>query len=310
MPLPRGIVPVLQTPFDESGAVDFESLLRLVEDAVSAGAAGFLVPAVASEVAYLSESERGEILKAVVSASQDRVPVIAGASAPDPEVCRRLCRQAHEAGAAACLIAVPAACYGAPTSIVPFFQKAAADAPLPLVIQDLEFNGPGLTIESMRALADALPGLAGWKVETVPSGPKYTAAREAFGAGCHVSGGWAVTQLIEALDRGVDAMIPESSIVRIYHAIYRSYINGRRSDAVQLFRRMLPVIAFTNQEILTSIAFFKRLLHRKGIFRTEVMRWPGFQWDPFNARIADELIELILSIEASLERFEALKPET
>jgi 4-hydroxy-tetrahydrodipicolinate synthase len=297
MPLPRGIISVLQTPFDKTGAVDHESLLRLVEDTISAGVAGFLVPAVASEVAYLSESERGEILKAVVTAAQGRVPVIAGASAADPEVCRRLCRQADEAGAAACLIAVPAVCYAAPASIVPFFQNAAADVPLPLVIQDLEFNGPGLKIESMRALADTLPGLAGWKIETVPSGPKYTATREAFGAECHISGGWAVMQLIEALDRGVDAMIPESSIVRIYHAIYEAYVGGRRSDAVQLFRRMLPVIAFTNQEILTSIAFFKRLLHRKGIFLTEVMRWPGFQWDPFNARIADELIELILSIE-------------
>lgn len=300
MKLPGGIIPVLQTPFDDAGAVDVESLLRLVEDAIAAGAAGFLVPAVASEVAFLSETERGTILREVTTAVRDRVPVIAGASATDADVCRQYCRQALESGAAACLIAVPPGCYAAPATVVPFFRQAASDARLPLIIQDLEFNGPGLSIEAMRDLAGALPALAGWKIETVPAGPKYTAAREAFGADSHISGGWAVTQLIEALDRGVDAMIPESAMVRIYHAIHKAHSGGRRGEAMQLFRRLLPVVAYTNQEIRTSIAFFKRLLCRKGIFRTEVMRWPGFRWDSYNARIADELVDLVLSIEASL----------
>ena len=54
---------------------------------------------------------------------------------------------------------------------------------------------------------------------------------------------------------------------------------------------------FTNQEITTSIAFFKRLLVRKGLFQTDRVRVPGFQWDRFNRRIADELIEHYLALE-------------
>ena len=50
-------------------------------------------------------------------------------------------------------------------------------------------------------------------------------------------------------------------------------------------------------EIGLSIAFFKRLLVRKGIFRTAVMRRPWSSWDDFNTRIADELIELYLELE-------------
>jgi len=44
------------------------------------------------------------------------------------------------------------------------------------------------------------------------------------------------------------------------------------------------------EEIRVSIAFFKRLLVRKGVFRTAVMRRPWSGWDEFNLRIADELI--------------------
>ncbi|HTI49727.1 MAG TPA: dihydrodipicolinate synthase family protein [Planctomycetaceae bacterium] len=301
MALPYGIIPVLQTPFDDAGAVDRDSLSRLVEDAIAARVDGFLYPAVASEVAWLSPSERSDLLRHVVATINGRVPVIAGASSPDAEVSRNLCRESQQIGATACLIAVPPACYAAPATTVPFFEQAAKDCALPLVIQDLEFNGPGLSLDTMQALADALPSLAGWKIETVPSGPKYTAVRNLFGSSCHISGGWAVAQLIEALDRGVDAMIPEASMVRVYHAIYSAYMAGHRDEALRLFRLLLPVIAYTNQEIVTSIAFFKRLLVRKEIFRTETLRWPGFHWDPFNTRIADELISHCLAIEGSLD---------
>jgi hypothetical protein len=48
----------------------------------------------------------------------------------------------------------------------------------------------------------------------------------------------------------------------------------------------------------TSIAFFKRLLCRRGVISVPVMRAPGFVSDPYNERIADELIDLYLSLEA------------
>jgi 4-hydroxy-tetrahydrodipicolinate synthase len=300
MALPQGIIPVLQTPFHESGAVDRDSLLRLIDEAINAHAAGILYPAVASEVACLSTAERTDLLRDVVAAVNGRVPVIAGASSSDPDVSRALCRAARDLGASACLIAVPAECYAAPATTAAYFEKATLDSALPLIIQDLEFNGPGLPLETMQTLTDSLPTLAGWKIETVPSGPKYTAARLRFGSSCHISGGWAVTQLIEALDRGVDAMIPEASMVGVYHAIFAAHRAGRRDEALRLFRLLLPVIAYTNQEIVTAIAFFKRLLVRKGIFQTETLRWPGVRWDSYNTRIAEELISHYLAIEGSL----------
>lgn len=303
MKLPRGIISVVQTPFDQDGKVDFVSLERLIEDIIAARVDGLLVPAVASEVACLTDTERVDILRTTIQFVAGRVPVIAGASANAPEVCRTHCRVASEQGASACLIAVPAFCYAHPGSTVDFFRQATAANELPLVIQDLEFNGPGLTLQSMKELSDALPLLAGWKIETVPAGPKYTNVRSAFGPDCHISGGWAVPQFIEALDRGIDAMIPESSMIRVYHAIGQFYAVGQRDQAVNLFRKLLPVLSFTNQELATSIAFFKRLLVRKGIFRTESLRIRGFSWDEFNSRIAEELIDHYLELEAGLPDF-------
>ena len=69
--------------------------------------------------------------------------------------------------------------------------------------------------------------------------------------------------------------------------------------ALGQFRRLCPVLAFSNQELAISVAFFKRLLVRKGVFPSEATRIP-FEWDPFRLRIADELIDYYLALEAEM----------
>lgn len=296
----RGIVSVLQTPFHDNGQIDEPSLARLIDDAIAAGVDGFLVPVVASEVAFLSSEERLRIVEFVARETQQRVPIIVGASADEPEECARLAAQAEEISAAACLVAVPDRLYADPPAILSFFEEFAACCQLPLVIQDLQFGGPGMDLATIFQLRDALPNLVGLKIETVPAGPKYTAVRAAMGPDVFIAGGWAVAQMIEALDRGVDAMMPESAMIRVYKAIDRAYRQGDRDTARNIFERLLPVLAFTNQELLTSIAFFKRLLVRKGIFAGEQMRAGEFAWDQFNNRIADDLIKHYLRLEADI----------
>ena len=298
--LPRGIVAVVQTPFGSDYRVDFASLDRLIEDTIEAGVDGLLAPVVASEVASLAFDERKMLVERMSAVAAGRVPIIVGASEATVEACVAAARQAEQVGAVAYLVAVPEGLYQRPEEIVPFFRAIASDCPTPLIIQDLQFDGPGLELGLLGELAASLGSLAGMKIETVPSGPKYTAVREALGAEFYIAGGWAVSQMIEAFDRGVDAMIPESSMVRVYSAIRAAYANGNREKAVAIFRRLLPVLTFSNQELAVSIAFFKRLLVRKGIFTDATMRICNFTWDRYHLRIADELIEYYLELEAEL----------
>ena len=51
----RGIVTVLNTPFDREGTVNCAAIARNVEYAIGAGVEGFLVPAMASEVGRLGD---------------------------------------------------------------------------------------------------------------------------------------------------------------------------------------------------------------------------------------------------------------
>ena len=298
--LPVGIVPVLQTPFNRTGGLDTDGLLKLIESALRGGAAGFVAPAVASETGFLSHSERQQLVGTVAQAVNGRVPFIIGASSEDPEECKSFARSAEQLGASAYLVAVPAHFYECPEQLPGFFQSIAAVTSLPLIIQDLQWHGPGLEASVIARLKELLPTLAGIKIETIPAGPKYTKVREVLGPDFFIAGGWAITQMIEALDRRVDALIPESSMITVYSAIWRAHSSGRRSQALDWFRRLVPILAFTNQEIGLSIAFFKRLLTRKGIFQNETMRQPWVGWDTYNQRIADELIDLYLALEKEI----------
>jgi 4-hydroxy-tetrahydrodipicolinate synthase len=296
--LPKGIVSVVQTAFGAGGRVDMPSIERLVEDAIAAGVDGFLLPVVASEVAWLSRAERDAILGAVSRRVRGRVPIIAGASADTPDECAACARSGLEAGAVASLVAVPQSLYGAPDGIDAFFQEVFRVTPGPVVIQDLQFAGPGMDVGQILRLRERHERFAGIKIETVPAGPKYSEVRSACGAGFWIAGGWAIAQMIEALDRGVDAMVPESAMIKLYKRVYRLYQSGRRGEALALFRRLLPVLAFTNQELATSVAFFKRLLVQKGIFSESCQRMPLPAWDDISGRTSSELIEYYMSLES------------
>ena len=63
----KGIITVLNTPFTDRNALDLPSLRKNVRYALEAGVAGFLVPAMASEVDKLSSEERRQIVEAVLA---------------------------------------------------------------------------------------------------------------------------------------------------------------------------------------------------------------------------------------------------
>ncbi len=295
--IPRGIIPILQTAFTPAGEPDLKSQEALIEDAVNAGADALICTGVAGEVAYLSFEERLLLLRTAMETIGGRIPLIAGVSDSDTGRVRTLISWAEKHSLAACMLAVPQELYKDQSQIVSYFRQVLDGFSVPVMLQDFQIDGNGMNTEILAELAAQLPVIKGIKIETMPAGPKYTAVKRALGEHFHVSGGWAVPQFIEAMDRGVDAMIPESSMVRVYKRLFTVYEQGSREEAVSLFRSLLPVLAFTNQEVGNSIKFFKLLLVRKGIFASPSMRYPEPEWDDISYATAEELIELYLETE-------------
>lgn len=288
--LPQGIITVLNTPFTADDSLDAESLMRNVRRASEAGVAGFLVPALAAEVYTLSPAERSEMVQCVLEARAPGLPVIGSATARTAPERLRHAGKLGSLGCDAVLVAIdPPGDSREEEALLAELRSLAAASGTPLLVQDWAPTGNGLSLPFIGRMAGELPEVTGLKVEIVPSGPRFTAVRREFGERFHLSGGWTVLQLIEGLDRGVDAFMP-TGMHELYVQIDRLHRSGDRDGAVALFRRLLPILAFSNQHLDTSVHFFKRLLHAEGTYQTALCRTSSEHFDEVHEATAAELI--------------------
>lgn len=289
----KGIVPSLNTPFDAAGALDRVSLRRLVDYTVNAGCGGMLGLAVAGEHATLSLSEKRAFIETVTEANAGRIPFIVSVTASDTRFSIELAETAISTGASGVCVQLPDELdlHGK----LDFLQALAQQEPELLMVQDLDWTGPGLALDEIVFLFDKVARFSWLKIETQQPGPKYSAVLKATDGGLNVCGGWAVTQLMDALARGVNAFIP-TGMERVYVTIYRSYENGDVAAARALFERLLPILNFSNQHIDTSIRFFKDLRKAEHLFDTNFCRTAAAGFGSVNQTEAKHALNAALTL--------------
>ncbi len=287
-----GIITVLNTPFSAADEVDLLALRRHVDAAIDAGVAGFLVPAMAAEVYKLSERERRAMLETVVATCAGRVPVFGGAGSTDAAQRARIVRDILAAGCSSLLLQIP---FTSAHEYRDAVLRVAELGPELLMLQDWDFGGGGLPLELICQLFEEVDAFRCLKIETTPAGPKYTAVLEATAGRLHVSGGWAVSNMLEAFERGVHAFMP-TGLHELYTLIDALYRRGDVAGATWWFEKTLPILAFANQHLDISIHFFKRLLYRQGIYPTPYVRAPILPFDAYHERRTDVLIDYALEL--------------
>ena len=138
----RGSIVALVTPFNASGAVDYDALKRLIEFHVSAGTHGIVAVGTTGESATLTHTEDHEVIRATVDYSAGRIPVIAGAGSNSTAEACQLTDAATQAGADAILSVAPY--YNKPpqTGLLAHFRAVAESTDLPVIL----YNVPGRTV--------------------------------------------------------------------------------------------------------------------------------------------------------------------
>lgn len=142
----QGSLVALVTPMAENGAVDFESLRRLVEWHVQEGTDAIVSVGTTGESSTLDEQEHCEVIRRTIEYVAGRVPVIAGTGANSTAEAIHLTRRAKELGADACLLVTPY--YNKPTQEGLYLHyKAVAEA---VDIPQILYNVPGRTACDMK----------------------------------------------------------------------------------------------------------------------------------------------------------------
>ena len=146
----KGSMPALVTPFKD-GAVDFDTLKRLVNWHVEEGSHGLVPVGTTGESPTLSHAEHEAVVECVVDAAAGRLPIVAGAGSNNTAEAVRFLQHAERVGADAALIVTPY--YNKPTQagLIAHFTALHDCCTLPIVI----YNIPG------RSAVDMMPDTMG-----------------------------------------------------------------------------------------------------------------------------------------------------
>ena len=140
----KGSMPALVTPF-RNGALDLETLKKLVEWHVGEGSHGLVPVGTTGESPTLSHDEHETVIETVVKAAAGRIPVIAGAGSNNTAEGVRFMEPAKSVGANYALVVTPY--YNKPTQagLIAHFTAVHDCCDLPIII----YNIPGRSVVDM-----------------------------------------------------------------------------------------------------------------------------------------------------------------
>jgi 4-hydroxy-tetrahydrodipicolinate synthase len=156
----RGVVPPVCTPFTSDYKVDEKSLRRLVNHLIDGGVHGLFVLGSTSEVAYLTDKNRAEVIRIAIDETAGRVPVVAGAIDMTTFRVNEHVQAAVQAGIDGIVITAPFYVRTHPEEIATHFRlvkQACGDTPL--YAYDIPVAANGVKLETGTVLKLAKEGV-------------------------------------------------------------------------------------------------------------------------------------------------------
>lgn len=298
----RGLFTIPVTPFTADGALDVDSLKRVIAFCVEAGAHGIVAPVNASEFTTLTPDERATVVRTAIAENEraggrGRVPVVVGVGAKTTEEAVRHATFAQDAGADA-VIAMPA--YDPPLDeqgCFDFYASLSAAVSLPIYIQNHEPIGSGhgprpgtpMTAELMARMLKEIAHVRYIKEESAQTGPKIVKVLELAGDDCWgIMGGKAGRYLLDEYRRGACGTMPACESTDVHAQVWNALDSGNEAGARLLFKELLPLL---NYEALFGAAVYKEVLYRRRIIKSPFKRLPGLTLDDYDQRELDRILD-------------------
>ena len=284
-----GSFPVLPTPFRDDGSIDEDDFVSVIDFAIKAGSDGVVYPGVASEVETLSAEERTRQVRLLAERIGGRIPIIVGASDPDPAAARQHIALAAEIGAAAAMVIAPFALGNDVAKQTAYFTAVAAGANVPIMLQNQPKPvGAGLTPEEAAAVANAVPAIQYVKEETPPCGQHLTRMQAVLdGSVKGIFGGAGGRYIMDELARGAAGTMPASELADIHAALVHAFQAGHVETARKLYSASLPLLNF---QAVFRMQMTKEVLRRRGVIRHVFVRGKGPKFDAGDRRELDQLL--------------------
>jgi 4-hydroxy-tetrahydrodipicolinate synthase len=125
------------TPFTASGALDVDAAQALATRLVELGADGLVLNGTTGESPTTSDTEKSDLIRAVVDAVGDRATIVSGAGTYDTAHSVHLARDAEKAGAHGLLVVTPYYSRPPQHGLLAHFTTVADATGLPVMLYDI-----------------------------------------------------------------------------------------------------------------------------------------------------------------------------
>jgi 4-hydroxy-tetrahydrodipicolinate synthase len=289
----RGVCTIALTPFTGEGGVDFGGIDALADHYLESGVDGLVVLGIMGEAHKLTDAERSAVVERYVAATDGRVPVVVGCSAPATRVVTERAREAEQSGAAAVMVAPPNNVKNLDL-VFGHYRGVAEGTSLPVVVQDEPVNtGVVMPAGFVARLMNEVENCRYVKLEEAPTTIKISALVgriEDPNKRAGIFGGLGGMYFYEELARGAAGIMTGFAYQEILAKVYGLFEAGERDGAREYFFRYLPLIRFEAQLGVGGVGIRKEVFKMRRVIPSSHVRSPA---PPLDTRTLHELEDLV-----------------
>lgn len=275
MPHYSGIWPVAPTPFQETGAVDYEGMKRVLDCMIDQGVDGLCILANFSEQFLITDEERERLMRLCVEHVAGRVPVIVTISHFATPIVLQRAHLSRELGTAMVMMMPPyhgALLKGTPEQTFEQFARVG-EVGIPIMVQDAPLSGVELSVPLLVRMAQEIEMVKLFKIECAQAASKLRALIEQGGSAIEgpFDGEEAIT-LMADLQAGATGSMTSALIPEQIKPVIEQYLAGQKTEAETAYARVLPTINYENRQC--GFRATKVAMEAGGVIRSAFCRHP------------------------------------
>lgn len=301
----KGVFTIAVTPFLPDGALDWDSIDRMVDFYIEKGATGLTILGIMGEAGKLTEEESIAVVKRVTARST--VPIVVGVSAPGFAAMKTLSDAAMESGAAGVMVAPPSSLRTDDQILTYYRNTAEVLGDAPFVLQDFPLvTNVIIPPKVILKVIEDCPTCVMLKHEDWPGLDKISALRAASDAGARrisILCGNGGMYLLEEMLRGADGAMTGFAYPEMMAQVVAAHQAGDIEHARDIFDAYVPMLRYENQPGM-GLAIRKYTLAQRGVIAHETVRKPGGK---LSAATIAEVDVLAKRQTATLQKLDAIR---
>ena len=277
----QGVFTIAVTPFLPDGALDWDSIDRMVDFYIEKGATGLTILGMMGEAGKLTAEESIAVVKRVTARST--VPIVVGVSAPGFAAMKTLSDAAMDLGAAGVMVAPPGNLKTDDQIVTYYHNTAEVLGKAPFVLQDFPLvTNVVIPIKVILQIVEDCPTCVMLKHEDWPGLEKISALRAASDAGARrisILCGNGGLFLLEEMLRGADGAMTGFAYPEMMAQVVAACRAGNHDHARDIFDAYMPMVRYEAQPGL-GLAIRKYTLAQRGVIAHDTLRKPGAGLSP------------------------------